>query len=75
MSKTESQTYNNVPMSDELAEKVARTDAFWTGPRLVLLCAATLLAAWTVLWLAANGSIGPETPEYENVAHDLGSMP
>ncbi len=67
-----SETYNNVPMSDSLAEKVVKTDGRWSGPRLVLLCAVTLLIAWTVLWLAADTSIGPTFTEHENVTHDFG---
>jgi len=66
------ETYNNVPMSEKLAESVAKTDAFWTGPKLVVLCAATLITAMTILWLAANGILGPGFHDYRNVNHDLG---
>ena len=52
-------TYNNVPMSDSMAERTVKEDAFWTGPKLILLSFATLAVAFTLLWLMAEGIIGP----------------
>lgn len=56
-------TYVNVPMTEEQARRVAATDAAWTGPKLIALCAATLGLALTVLFLAAWGYIGPDTEQ------------
>jgi hypothetical protein len=53
-------TYVNVPMTEEQARRVAETDASWTGPKLIVLCAATLGVAFAVLFAAAWGIIGPE---------------
>ena len=54
-----SDTYNNVPMSDAMAARTEKEDAFWTGPKLILLSFATLAVSFTVLWLSAQGIIGP----------------
>jgi hypothetical protein len=54
-----SKTYNNVPMSDALAESVAKSDAFWTGPRLIGLCAVTLGLSLGLLWAMAEGIVAP----------------
>ena len=64
------ETFNNVPMTKEQAERVAKTDGAWTGPKLIGLAFATLAVAFTVLWLAANGSFSTYR-EYQNVGHDL----
>ncbi len=55
-----SKSYINVPMTD--AEKAAfeKSDAFWTGPRLVALCAVTLGGALFLLTAAAWQWIGPQ---------------
>jgi hypothetical protein len=54
-----SDTYNNVPMSDSMAASTAKEDAFWTGPKLIGLSFVTLAIAFTLLWLMAEGIIGP----------------
>ena len=54
-----SDTYNNVPMSDAMAARTAKEDAFWTGPRLIVLAFVTLAVAFTLLWSMAEGIIGP----------------
>ena len=68
-----SKTYNNVPMSEELAKSVARSDAFWTGPKLIMLTAVTLGFCFTLLWLMANRTIGPtfHNNDVGNETHDL----
>lgn len=55
--------YNNVPMSDRMAERTAREDAFWTGPKLILLGFATLAVSFMLLWSMAEGIIGPTQHE------------
>ncbi len=59
------ETYNNVPMSDEAAAKVARSDRFWTGPKFIILSFATLGAAFALLWACAEGIIGPTMHEVD----------
>ena len=54
-----SDTYNNVPMSDSMAARTEKEDAFWTGPKLILLSLVTLAIAFALLWLMAEGRIGP----------------
>ena len=54
-----SDTYNNVPMSDSMAARTEKEDAFWTGPRLILLSLGTLAVAFALLWSMAEGIIGP----------------
>jgi hypothetical protein len=54
-----SQTYNNVPMSESAVERVERADQIWSGPKLVILSFVVLGAAFTLLWLMAQGIIGP----------------
>lgn len=51
--------YNNVPMSDRMAVRVAKEDAFWTGPKLIILGFATLALSFGLLWSMAEGIIGP----------------
>ena len=64
-----SKTYNNVPMSDAMAESVAKTDAAWTGPKLIVLCFVTLGAAFTLLWLMAEGVVAP-TFHQNDIGHE-----
>lgn len=54
-----SQSYVNIPMTEAEAKAFRETDARWTGPKLVVLCAVTLGAALFVLTSAAWGWIGP----------------
>jgi len=54
-----SDTYNNVPMSDSMAARTEKEDAFWSGPKLILLSFATLGVAFALLWSMAQGIIGP----------------
>ena len=54
-----SKTYNNVEMSKEAADQVAKTDATWTGPRLIILSFVTLGLAFALLYAMANNIIGP----------------
>lgn len=56
-------TYVNVPMTEEQARRVAETDAAWTGPKLIVLCAVTLGIAFSILFSAAWGYIGPDTEQ------------
>ncbi len=56
-------TYNNVPMSESAARSVEKQDGFWDGPRLIVLSFATLGAAFVLLWLCAEGTIGPTVNE------------
>ncbi|MBC7174140.1 MAG: hypothetical protein H5U40_16980 [Polyangiaceae bacterium] len=50
-------------MTEEQARRVAETDANWTGPKLIVLCAVTLGVAFVVLFSAAWGIIGPKTDQ------------
>ncbi len=52
-------TSNNVPMSDSMAARTVKEDAFWTGPKLVVLSFVTLAVAFALLWSMAEGIIGP----------------
>ena len=54
-----SQSYVNIPMTEAEAKAFRETDARWTGPRLVALCAVTLFGALFLLTAAAWGWIGP----------------
>ena len=54
-----SDTYNNVPMSAEMAAKTEKEDAFWNGPKLIALSFATLGVCFALLWAMAEGIIGP----------------
>lgn len=54
-----SDTYNNVPMSDRMADRTEKEDTFWSGPKLVLLSFATLAVVFALLWSMAEGIIGP----------------
>ncbi len=56
-------TYNNVPMSDRMAERTEKEDAFWSGPRLVVLAFVTLGFCFALLWAMAEGVIGPTQHE------------
>ena len=58
-----SDTYNNVPMSDAMAERTAKEDAFWNGPKLILLSFVTLGFCFALLWAMAEGIIGPKQHE------------
>jgi hypothetical protein len=60
-----SDTYNNVPMSDSMAARTEKEDAFWTGPRLIGLSFATLALVFALLWSMAQGIIGPTQPDAE----------
>jgi len=68
-----SDTYNNVPMSDAMAARTEKEDAFWTGPRLFLLSLATLAVSFTLLWLMAEGTVGPShlDPRFGHEQHLL----
>jgi hypothetical protein len=65
-----SDTYNNVPMSDAMAARTEKEDAFWTGPKLIGLSFATLAVVFTMLWLMAQGIIGP-TQHNADYGHEL----
>jgi len=65
-----SDTYNNVPMSDAMAARTEKEDRFWSGPRLIVLGFATLAVAFTLLWLMAQGVIGP-TRHDSSVGHEV----
>jgi hypothetical protein len=54
-----SDTYNNVPMSEGMAARTEKADAFWTGPKLIVLGFATLGVAFALLWAMAQGIVGP----------------
>jgi len=54
-----SKTYNNIPMSKKEAERVARQDEAFTGPKFIGLIAVTLIFALSVLYAAAWHHIGP----------------
>ena len=61
-----SDTYNNVPMSDAMAARTEKEDAFWTGPRLIVLSFVTLAAAFALLWSMSEGIIGPTQHDGED---------
>jgi len=46
-------------MSDSMAERTVKEDAFWTGPKLIVLSFVTLAIAFALLWSMAQGIIGP----------------
>lgn len=55
-----SDTYNNVPMSETAAARVERTDAAWSGPKLIVLCFVVLGLCFALLWSMAEGlQVGP----------------
>ena len=54
-----SDTYNNEPMGDGMAARTEKEDAFWTGPKLIVLSFVTLAVAFALLWSMAQGIIGP----------------
>ena len=56
-------TYVNIPMTEEQARRVAETDAKWTGPKLMVLCAVTLAIVFTILASAAWRVIGPKSDQ------------
>lgn len=70
---TMSKTYNNVPMPAALAESVAKSDAFWDGPKLIVLCFVTLGLSFALLWSMAEGIVGPTFHETDigHESHDL----
>lgn len=55
-----SKSYVNVPMTDAQKAAFEASDAFWTGPKLVVLCAVTLGAALLLLTSLAWQWIGPQ---------------
>lgn len=55
--------YNNVPMTDRGRHRVANNEAFWNGPRLIVLSFVVLGAAFALLWASAEGVIGPSFNE------------
>ena len=57
-----SESYNNVPMSESMAARTEKEDASWGGLKLILLSFATLAVVFTLLWLMAEGIIGPTEP-------------
>ncbi|MGB8223357.1 MAG: hypothetical protein WCF10_12305 [Polyangiales bacterium] len=65
-----SDTYNNVPMSDAMAARTEKEDTFWKGPKLIVLGFATLAVVFTLLWLMAQGIIGP-TQHDANYGHEV----
>lgn len=46
----------NVPMSDEEAAAAHASDEAWNGPRLIVLCAATLALALTALYFMSEST-------------------
>ena len=68
-----SKTYNNVPMPAALAESVAKSDEFWTGPKLIVLCFVTLGLSFALLWSMAEGIVAPEfhNNDIGHETHDL----
>jgi hypothetical protein len=65
-----SDTYNNVPMSDAMSARTVKEDAFWSGPKLFVLSVLTLAASFTLLWLMAQGIIGPAQHDAQ-VGHEV----
>lgn len=65
-----SDTYNNVPMSDSMAARTEKEDAFWSGPKLIVLSFVTLIVAFALLWSMAEGIIGP-TQHGSTVGHEV----
>lgn len=59
----EPETYNNVPMSDSLDRATLKADAFWNGPKLIVLSFVTLGLSFFLLWAMAEGWIGPTQHE------------
>lgn len=55
-----SKSYINVPMSDAEKQAFEASDAYWTGPKLILLLAVTLSAALLLLTSLAWRWIGPQ---------------
>ena len=54
-----SDIYNNVPMNEGMAARTAKEDAFWNGPKLIVLSFVTLGISFALLWAMAQGIIGP----------------
>jgi hypothetical protein len=65
-----SDTYNNVPMSDGMAARTVKEDAFWTGPKLFVLSVVTLAVSFALLWMMAEGIIGPARHD-SNLGHEV----
>lgn len=65
-----SDTYNNVPMSDAMAARTEKEDAFWTGPKLIVLSFVTLAVCFVLLWSMSEGIIGP-TQHDANFGHEV----
>ncbi len=54
----------NVNASEADKKRILREESFWDGPKLVGLCAATLLVACVALWFMANTTIPSPHPMY-----------
>ncbi len=65
-----SDTYNNVPMSESMAARTEKEDAFWSGPKLIMLSFVTLALAFALLWAMAEGVIGPSQHD-SNEGHEV----
>jgi hypothetical protein len=65
-----SDTYNNVPMSESMAARTEKEDAFWSGPKLIGLSFVTLALAFALLWAMAEGVIGPSQHD-SNEGHEV----
>ena len=65
-----SDTYNNVPMSESMAARTEKEDAFWSGPKLIVLSFVTLALAFALLWAMAEGVIGPSQHD-SNEGHEV----
>lgn len=47
----------NVQLSETAKARIYRQDAFWTGPRLALLCTVVLALSLALLWYLADRSL------------------
>ena len=52
-------------MSKAAAERVARVDGRWSGPKLIILSFVVLAASFALLWSMAEGIIGPSQHEVD----------
>ena len=57
-------------MSDAMAARTEKEDAFWTGPKLIVLSFLVLTACFALLWAMAQGIIGPEQHD-ANWGHEV----